>query len=120
MPTDTTFGRQYRLNKPSEFNRVFENAAVRRRCGPLRMLAVANEAHTARLGLVVGKRALPRAVDRNRVKRLIREAFRNNRSELVNMDIVIQVVAPVARPLDAAAVQAAAAGLLAAIQREVA
>jgi len=44
-----------------------------------------------RLGVIVPKRVLPRAVDRNRVKRLVREWFRNNQSRLGNRDILIRV-----------------------------
>ena len=47
--------------------------------------------HTARLGLVVGKRALPRAHERNRAKRVLRERFRRRRGTLPAMDIVVQV-----------------------------
>lgn len=48
---------------------------------------------TARLGLVVGKRALPRAHERNRARRVLRETFRHSRAELPAMDIIIQVTA---------------------------
>jgi ribonuclease P protein component len=47
--------------------------------------------HTARLGLVVGKRALKKAHQRNRAKRVLRETFRRRRHALPAMDIVIQV-----------------------------
>ncbi len=47
--------------------------------------------HTARMGLVVGRRALPRAHERNRAKRVLREAFRRRRAALPAMDIVVQV-----------------------------
>lgn len=47
--------------------------------------------HTARLGLVVGKRALRRAHERNRAKRVLRETFRRHRPTLPAMDMVIQV-----------------------------
>ncbi len=46
---------------------------------------------SARLGLVVGKRALRRAHERNRAKRVLRETFRRRRQTLPSMDIVIQV-----------------------------
>lgn len=55
------------------------------------MSAVATRMHTARLGLVVGKRALRRAHERNRAKRVLRETFRLQREALPPMDIVIQV-----------------------------
>ena len=47
--------------------------------------------HTARLGLVVGKRTLPRAHERNRARRVLRETFRRHRAGLPPMDIVVQV-----------------------------
>lgn len=46
---------------------------------------------TARLGLVVGKRALSRSHERNRAKRVLRETFRRCREALPAMDIVVQV-----------------------------
>ena len=54
----------------------------------------------ARLGLVVAKKLLKRAVDRNRVKRVVREQFRLRRSALPAVDLVVRLaVKPV--PLDA-------------------
>lgn len=50
-----------------------------------------NALNTPRLGLIVPKRVLPRAVDRNRVKRLAREWFRNNQARLGGRDILIRV-----------------------------
>jgi len=44
-----------------------------------------------RLGLIVPKRVLPRAVDRNRVKRMIREWFRNHQARLGSRDVLIRV-----------------------------
>jgi len=44
---------------------------------------------SARLGLALSKRQLKRAVDRNRIKRLIREVFRHRRNRLKGIDLVI-------------------------------
>lgn len=44
---------------------------------------------SARLGLAIAKRRVPRAVDRNRVKRVIRESFRSCRGSLGRFDIVV-------------------------------
>lgn len=45
----------------------------------------------ARIGIIAGKRVAPRAVDRNRAKRLIREVFRTVRGRLPGADIVVQL-----------------------------
>ena len=47
----------------------------------------------ARLGLVIGKKLLRRAVDRNRVKRCIRESFRLRRSDLPACDLIVRLIA---------------------------
>ena len=41
--------------------------------------------------MIIGKRHLSRAVDRNRVKRVIRESFRDHHDRLPHLDIVIQL-----------------------------
>jgi ribonuclease P protein component len=53
--------------------------------------------HCARLGLVVGKKAVARASARNRIKRVIRDRFRRERAGLDAVDLVIRVVAPISR-----------------------
>ena len=53
----------------------------------------------ARLGLVVAKKLLKRAVDRNKVKRVVREQFRLRLVGLPPVDLVIRLAAKPA-PLD--------------------
>ncbi len=43
----------------------------------------------ARLGLALAKRRIARSVDRNRIKRVVRESFRHARSSLGPVDIVV-------------------------------
>ena len=45
----------------------------------------------ARLGIVVGRHAVPDSVDRSLMKRTIREVFRNRRGEIGSVDVVIRV-----------------------------
>lgn len=53
------------------------------------LLARENHLNHARLGLAISKKQLPRAVDRNRLKRLVRESFRQQ--QLAGLDIVVMV-----------------------------
>ena len=53
------------------------------------VLYAASAAGQPRLGLAIAKKSVPRAVDRNRIKRIIREHFRLNSRELPALDLVI-------------------------------
>jgi len=79
-----------RLTKPEQFNAVFH--ADNSESGTLfQVLVKLKPDEIARLGVVVSKRATPRAVDRNYVKRLIREEFRVRKHSLSGMDVVVRV-----------------------------
>ena len=49
----------------------------------------ANELGHARLGLAISKRVSKRAVERNRIKRLLRESFRRVRHQLPAVDMMV-------------------------------
>ena len=53
------------------------------------MLARPNELGHPRLGVIVAKRSAKLAVQRNRFKRTVREAFRKRRATLANWDYVV-------------------------------
>lgn len=70
---------------------------------PALLLHVASGlAGESRLGLVVPKRLARRSVDRNRLKRLAREAFRRHAVKAAGLDLVLALRQPVAREGEAA------------------
>ena len=71
MPTQHTFSRELRLLTPEHFKRVFAEP-VRAASPQITLLACPNSLEHPRLGLAVPKKALKRAVWRNRVKRVVR------------------------------------------------
>lgn len=82
------FGREKRLTQADEFTKVFKEAR-RKSDGLLTLLYRENSLSHPRLGLAIAKKSLPRAHDRNRIKRLIREQFRLHQNELANVDMVL-------------------------------
>ena len=53
------------------------------------VLCRANEGGAARLGLAISKKNCKAATGRNRIKRLIRESFRQNQATLEGLDVVV-------------------------------
>lgn len=91
-----------RLSDSSDYKYVFSDA---KRYGDkaLTLLVRKNPAQDhARLGLAISKKCAKRAVDRNRVKRLIRESFRLHDQDLPVIDIVV-MCRPAVLALDNAA-----------------
>ncbi len=82
------FPREMRIRRQKDFARV-RAARATKHAGPLRVEAAPNDLPYNRLGLKVSKR-VGKATRRNRVKRLLREAFRLSRHELpTGYDIVV-------------------------------
>lgn len=77
-----------RLRKPGEFKFVLTGGR-RLQEPPLTAAIKPNDARSPRLGFAVSARSVPRAVDRNRIKRQARESFRRSRALLPALDIVI-------------------------------
>jgi ribonuclease P protein component len=70
------------------FGRVFKKA-TRSRDKLFTVLCRDNENDTARLGLAISKKHCKKATGRNRIKRLVRESFRQHQLELNGLDIVV-------------------------------
>lgn len=71
------------------FNRVFEKPIYSKRTSCFSVLACSSEQPQARLGIVVAKRNVKLAVNRNRLKRLVRESFRQQQLHLRGLDLVV-------------------------------
>jgi len=82
------------LPRESRIRRAGDFAAMRNASGRLggRCFSVRyrdNGLGQARLGLAISKRVSKRAVERNRIKRLVRESFRRIRAQLPAVDLVV-------------------------------
>ena len=71
----TVFPRESRLTKPAEFKRVFNRPTVSSDRW-FKVLGRRDSGERARLGMAVSRQVDKRAVGRNRLKRVIRESFR--------------------------------------------
>jgi ribonuclease P protein component len=89
MVSLSCFSRQARLLHSREFQRVFNNTECKSVDGLLTVLAVRNNCGHPRLGLAISKKKIKTAVARNRLKRLVRESFRQHKNELANVDVVV-------------------------------
>jgi len=79
--SDARFPPAARVLTSAEFERIFKHG--KRTAAPLMALHVlAQSEGGARLGLVVSRKVDKRAVGRNRIKRVVREYFRQMRSQL--------------------------------------
>jgi len=98
-----------RVRAKAEFDRTFE--AGKRTAEPLLALHRLDDGATPRLGLAVSRKVDPHAVGRNRIKRVLRDAFRQLRGRLGGGAYVI-VARPAAAKADNAALRAAFLRLL--------
>lgn len=79
-----------RLTKPAQFEAVLAGGRSKGSRSFL-VRALPNVENGPRLGLIVGKKAAPRSVDRNRVKRLARIVHRRLAAEIGDLDVVVQL-----------------------------
>ncbi|MCL7930812.1 ribonuclease P protein component [Halomonas llamarensis] len=83
------YPRRLRLLSPEDFRHVFEHADLKVHGKGMMALARWNTLGHPRLGLVVSKKNVKLAVQRNRFKRLVRESIRLRQHQLPAVDIVV-------------------------------
>lgn len=87
-------GSLYRLTKDKRllhaaaFARVFKKA-TRSRDKWFTVLCRDNRKDIARLGLAISKKHCRHATGRNRIKRIVRESFRQNQAALSGLDVIV-------------------------------
>jgi len=94
-----SFGNNLRLLNASDFKAVFDDAPIRASHQHLLILSRSNTSGTdqdttsptdiPRLGLVIAKKNVRLAVERNRIKRIARETFRLQQDKLPGVDAVV-------------------------------
>jgi len=84
------FNRESRLLTPGHFQSVFSKP-LRFGSSHITILVTPNTDERNRLGLAIAKKRVKLAVQRNRIKRQIRESFRLNQHDLPNIDMVVMV-----------------------------
>lgn len=89
------FGKARRLTDAASFSRVFRRAD-RSKDKLFIVLSRPNGRGYARLGLAIAKKQCRFAHARNRLKRIVRESFRNNQHALTGIDAVVMCTAAAA------------------------
>jgi len=87
--TETGFDKARRLLNAQDYSRVFDGAEAKASHKHLLLLAKRNSKPGHRLGLVIAKKNVKLAVQRNRVKRVAREFFRHLPDSEASMDVVL-------------------------------
>ena len=89
-----TFTHREKLLTASQFQRVFDQAK-KSSTDIFTILSRENTIGYPRLGIVVAKRNIKRSVDRNLIRRIIRESFRLNKAQLPANDFVVILKRPI-------------------------
>ena len=82
-------GRDKRLARKSDFERLLREGARRAKSGYLFYLA-ARQDGPPRLGILISRKHAAKATMRNRIKRCIREAFRLEQGRLAALDVLVR------------------------------
>jgi ribonuclease P protein component len=104
-----TFPAHKRLRRKAEFDAAYARG---RRFGNgfFAVTASNNDQHGARLGMAVAVRTAGNAVERNRIRRIVRESFRMHQHALPAVDLVVSA-RPQARGAPGAELRASLADL---------
>lgn len=83
-----SFPKSHRLLRPADYGKVFNDVQLKVPHRNFLILATPNNLGHARVGLIFSKKNLKLAVQRNRIKRQVRETFRHQ-TDYPGLDIVV-------------------------------
>lgn len=89
------FTKAQRLLTPTAYRRVFDGTERKLHQTHLMAFIRSNDHSLARIGMAITKKKVPTAVQRNRIKRHIREQFRHCAAQLKPVDIVFIIKKPI-------------------------
>jgi ribonuclease P protein component len=82
------YSRRYRFTAQGSFGSILRGSRkVRGRFATIHVAPARNDG--SRLGIALTRKLVPRSVDRNRMKRLVRETFRRHVLKLAGLDCVV-------------------------------
>lgn len=80
-----------RLSSSDDFLKIFSARRIRIHGIGFTILAHPGLEKIAKLGIALSKKKLPKAVQRNHVRRLVRESFRLHQVALSGFEVIVQV-----------------------------
>ena len=86
---DFSFGKSLRLLNAADYKAVFDDAQFKVSKQQVLLLARANGLDHPRVGLVIAKKNVRLAAQRNRIKRIIREQIRLSQHQLSAIDVIV-------------------------------
>lgn len=85
-----TFPKSKRLLTSRDYQQVFQHVIVKAGTAELFLLASPSAGTAgARMGFIIARKQVKKAVDRNRLKRIWREEFRQLQHEYPDLDIIV-------------------------------
>lgn len=84
-----SFSTDLRLRCAADYKCVFDDALFKVHQPHFLFLAKPTQQNVNRLGVIVAKKKVRRAHERNRIKRITRESFRLNQHQIDLLDIVV-------------------------------
>lgn len=89
MTSCHSFPKSLRLLNAHDYSRVFSDVDLRVSSKYFLILSKPLPSDHPRLGLIVAKKHVKLAVNRNKIKRHLRETFRKNQHSLPHLDLVV-------------------------------